>query len=207
MEEGEPYSDEVEAGPDDDEEVPECVVHGDLLPFDVEVNTGGVRDAPHGKELENRRGQAFHEGVSGEHNHPPHADVQPKAQILQPLILQARNGDTDDGHGPDEGEHPPRVGHVAEDDHHEGGVGAGDEDVDHGVVENTEDGAGVAHEEEGVAEGGGQVEGDKGHHEDRRADHMHLAARARVTGGGRGGEVGVVCEMARCGVSWSPSSS
>ena len=62
-------------------------------------------------------------------------------------------------------------------------------------------------EEEGVAEGGGQVEGDQGHHEDRRADHMHLAARARVTGGGGGGEVGVVCEMARCGVSWSPSSS
>ncbi len=186
MDDVEEDAEEVAGGAGEYEEVPHGVEVGDAFGH-VEDGADGVEESAGREEDEAGAGHGGDEGFDREDDDPAHAEVDEGGEEFEAA------GEEDFEHGaaehaaPDDAEEDPRQGGVlsAEGDEREGGVGAGDEEVDGDVVAGFEDafGAGVG---DGVVEGGGGVHEQDGDAENDAAD----AVPGVAVDGGAVGEQG-----------------
>ena len=150
-----------------DEDVPGGVEITESIESE-EDDTQGVGEASGGKPKRSLPTDGVNQGTRGKDDEPSLKEVDEGRSDGETFDSDAFEDDSCGGQGPDDGEQGPADG-AAERDQGEGRVGAGDEEVDGGVVEHLED-VPSAGTNQRVIEGGADVDEDKGGGEDRAAD-------------------------------------
>lgn len=163
--------DDVADASGEDAEVPGGVVEAELFP-DEEGDASGVADAAGDEPGDAGPGHVGEEGADGYDDDPAHEYVEGGGEPVFAVSPHERfEGDADEGEPPDDAEDAPAPA-AAEGDEGDGGVGAGDEEVDGGVVYGLKDALGFGGADEVVDEAGA-VEDDEGGSEDGGGDDFH----------------------------------
>lgn len=119
----------------------------------------GVDDASGQKPSECCRWKCFYNLCEGQHTNPAHSDINNGREPLGACDPAGHDDDAYDGDSPDEGQHIP-AGFISQNDNADGGIGSGDQDEDHHVVNFAQELVDLRGDIQGVVDRAGRVQAD-----------------------------------------------
>lgn len=105
---------------------------------DIKDDADGVEESARQQPPESAGGECGDQRIQGEEHQPAHADIDENRKDPRTLAGQRIQDDADQRQAPDGAEHPPARG-ALQGQQGEGGIGAGDQQIDGMVIERAED--------------------------------------------------------------------
>ena len=153
-------------------EIPVPVVkQGEL--HGIDDSPQGVDDAAGQKPEKSRLRQGLDDLGDGQNAHPAHGDVYEGGEPLGAGDPAGVDQDAHCGDSPHQGQQGP-AGPVAQDDHADRGVGSGNEDEDHHVIDFPQQPVDLRRDVQGVIDGAGAVKPHHAEDKDGQGCDMHL---------------------------------
>lgn len=119
----------------------------------------GVDDTSGQKPSECCRRKGFYNFCEGQHTNPAHSDINNGREPFGACDPAGHDDDAYDGDSPDEGQHIP-AGFISENDNADGGIGSGDQDEDHHVVDLSKHFVDCGGDIQRMIDGAGRIEQD-----------------------------------------------